>query len=141
MRFSSSKLLVALFCSGLMIAGSAVAQERPDAPEAPEPTKPERPQPKLGQQQKQADIDVSGKEVKQFADIYAEASKIRSKYAGQAQNAENREEAMKLRKQMNGEMMQVIQDSPLSMQRYRQIAQAASSDPELKKKLKQAIQQ
>ncbi len=138
MRFSSSKLLVALFCSGLMIAGSAAAQERPDSPEAP---KPERPQPQMGQQQKQPDIDVSDKEVEQFADIYAEATKIRSKYAGQAQNAENREEAMKLRKQMNGEMMKVIQDSPLSMQRYRQIAQAASSDPELKNELQQAIQE
>lgn len=138
MRFPSSKMLVALICTGLLTAaGTVAAQERP---ETPAPPKAERPQPSLGQQQKQPDVDVSDKEVQQFAGIYKKATKIRSKYAGQAQNAENKEEQMKLRKQMNAEMMQVIKESPLTMQRYRTIAKAASTDPELKKELKQAIQ-
>lgn len=137
MHFSGSKMLVALLGSAMMAtAGVAVAQERP---ETPEPPRPERPAPQLGQQQKQPDVDVSDKEVQQFADIYREAIKVRSKYAGQAQNAKNREEAMKLRKDMNKEMMQVIKDSPMTVQRYRTIARAASSDPDLQNELKQAI--
>lgn len=134
-------MLVAILGAGMMAgAGAALAQERPDSPEPPKPAQPERPQPQLGQQQKQPDVEVSEKEVQHFAGIYKESMKIRSKYAGQAQNAGNREEAMKLRKEMNAEMMKVIQDSPLTVQRYRTIARAASSDPELKNELKQAIQ-
>lgn len=121
---------------GLALALPAAAQTRPQTPAPPQP---KRPEPQLGQQQ-QSKVDVSDKEVKQFADIYLQSRKIRGKYAKQYQSAENKKEQQKIRTEMGQEMRQVIKDSPLTMERYREIGSATQKNPKLRQRILTQVQ-
>ncbi len=95
----------------------------------------------MPQQQQQASIEVSDAEVKQFAAVYEESSEIREDYTQQFQQAEDQEEAQKIQREANEEIKAVIEESPLSMERYQEIARATAQDTELRNRILDATQQ
>lgn len=151
MRVTNSKLFLSIAAAaGLSLAGVAPVLAQPEAPTPPEPQQ-ERPQPQqqqqqqqqpqMPQQQQQADIDVSDEEVQKFADVYNQTAEVRQKYTEQLQNAEGQEEAQEIQREANEEIKGVIEDSPLTVERYQEIARATAQDTELRQRILEATEQ
>lgn len=141
MRTTHSKLFLSIAAAaGLSVAAAMPALAQPEAPTPPEP-KQERPQPQMPQQQQQADIDVSDKEVQKFADVYNETAEVRQKYTQQLQNAEDQQEAQNIQREANEEIKSVIEESPLTVDRYQEIARATAQDTELRQRILEATEQ
>jgi hypothetical protein len=140
MRTTYSKLFLSIAAAaGLSVAAAMPALAQPEAPNPPEPEH-ERPQPQMPQQQ-QADIDVSDKEVQKFADVYNETAEVRQKYTQQLQNAEDQQEAQNIQREANEEIKSVIEESPLTVERYQEIARATAQDTELRQRILEATNQ
>lgn len=118
-------LILAMGAAGIAGAGMLSAQTQPQSPPPPQP---ERPQP-------QQAVDVSDQEVSQFADVYTESRSVRQEYSEKFQNAENQEEAQAIQQEMNAEMMDIIEASPLSPERYQEIASATARNDELRQRI------
>lgn len=145
MRVTNSKLFLSIAAAaGLSLAGVAPVLAQPEAPTPPEPQQ-ERPQPQQQQpqmpQQQQANVDVSDEEVQKFADVYNQTAEVRQEYTQQLQNAEGQEEAQKIQREANEEIKGVIEDSPLTVERYQEIARATAQDTELRQRILEATEQ
>lgn len=140
MRVMNRKLFLSLITSaGLCAAVAMPAAAQPEAPKAPEP-KVERPTPNLPTQQ-QSSIEVSDKEVQKFANVYKSTASVRQKYTKKLQNAQNRKEAQNIQRKANSEIKAAIEASPLSVQRYQEIARATAQDKELRQRILKATRQ
>lgn len=140
MRITNSKLFLSIAAAaGLSVAAAMPAVAQPEAPTPPEP-KQERPQPQM-QQQQQADIDVSDAEVDKFANVYNQTAEVRQEYTQKLQNAEDQEQAQEIQREANEEIKAVIEDSPMTVERYQEIARATAQDTELRQRILEATQQ
>lgn len=88
-----------------------------------------------GKAQASQSADVSDAEVHQFAALFMKISSIRMSYGQKLKAAKDKSEAASLKKEGGAKIKQAVNDSPLSAQRYNQIAKATASDPGLKKRL------
>lgn len=132
MRFNVKRtLLIAISAAGIAGAGQVLAQTQ----------QPQSPPPQPQQPQQQPQIEVSDAEVEQFAAVYTESREIRQEYSEKFQAAGDQQEAQEIQEQMNQEMMQVIEASPLSAERYQQIAGATAQDQELRERILQEVEQ
>lgn len=140
MRTTHSKLFLSIAAAaGLSVAAAMPALAQPEAPTPPEPQQ-ERPQPQMPQQQ-QADVDVSDEEVQKFADVYNKTAEVRQEYTQQLQNAEDQQEAQSIQREANEEIKSVIEESPLTVERYQEIARATAQDTELRQRILEATEQ
>lgn len=140
MRIANSKLFLSIAAAaGLSVAAVMPAVAQPEAPTPPEP-KQERPQPQM-QQQQQVDIDVSDAEVDKFANVYNQTAEVRQEYTQKLQNAEDQEQAQEIQREANEEIKAVIEESPLTVERYQEIARATAQDTELRQRILEATQQ
>lgn len=130
-RINRSQWTAGIFIAVLAaaIAVPAVAQKAESKPPVPKP------------QQQQVNVEVSDKEVRQFANVYLESHALRRKYAGQFQSAEKNEDKRKIQQQMQQEMRNKIEASPLTMQRYQRIARAAAQDQVLRQRILSKVQE
>lgn len=129
MRFNLKRsLILAMGAAGIAGAGLVSAQTQPQSPPPPQP---ERPQP----QQPQQAVQVTDQEVQHFAEVYTESRSVRQEYSEKFQNAENQEEAQAIQQEMNDEMMEIIEASPLTPQRYQEIASATAQNDQLRQRI------
>lgn len=142
MRISNSKLFLTIAAAtGLSVAAAMPVMAQPEAPTPPpQQQQQERPQPQMPQQQ-QADIDVSDAEVDKFANVYNQTADVRQEYTQKLQNAEDQEEAQQIQREANEEIKAVIEESPLTVERYQEIARATAQDTELRQRILEATQQ
>lgn len=140
MQITNSKLFLSIAAAaGLSVAAVTPVLAQPEAPTPPQPQQ-ERPQPQMPQQQ-QANVDVSDAEVQKFADVYNETAEVRQEYTQKLQNAEDQQEAQQIQREANEEIKAVIEDSPLTVERYQEIARATAQDTELRQRILEATEQ
>lgn len=89
-------------------------------------------------QQQAPDIDVSEEQINNFVTAQERVAEIGEKWSPRMENAESSEEANKARQSAQKEMVIAVKNSGLSVQEYNQIARAAQSDPELRKRIEEA---
>lgn len=141
MRIANSKLFLTIAAAtGLSIAAAMPVMAQPEAPTPPPPQQQERPQPRMPQQQ-QANIEVSDAEVDKFANVYNQTADVRQEYTQKLQNAEDQQQAQQIQREANEEIKAVIEESPLTVERYQEIARATAQDTELRQRILEATQQ
>lgn len=77
-------------------------------------------------------VDLSSQKISQFKEVFDEISVIRQSYAEELQNAKDPTRARELQQQAQSEMVEVVEDSDMSVQEYNRIAGAIQNDPELR---------
>lgn len=141
MRIANSKLFLTIAAAtGLSVAAAMPVMAQPEAPTPPPQQQQERPQPQMPQQQ-QANIEVSDAEVDKFANVYNQTADVRQEYTQKLQNAEDQQEAQQIQREANEEIKSVIEESPLTVERYQEIARATAQDTELRQRILEATQQ
>lgn len=141
MRIANSKLFLTIAAAtGLSVAAAMPVMAQPEAPSPPPQQQQERPQPQMPQQQ-QANIEVSDAEVDKFANVYNQTADVRQEYTQKLQNAEDQQEAQQIQREANEEIKAVIEESPLTVERYQEIARATAQDTELRQRILEATQQ
>lgn len=85
-------------------------------------------------------IEVSDKELKQFATAQSEVSGIQQDFTGRLQGVEDPNEAQTLRAQANEEMVEAVQDAGLDVESFNRIALAVRNDPELQQKVSTLVE-
>lgn len=89
----------------------------------------------------QSESSYSSEELDIFTNALLEVAEVRQKYTPQLQSAENEDEEMAIVEEANAEIMQVIEDTDgISIDRYTEIAQAASEDQELNQRIIKRVQ-
>ena len=78
------------------------------------------------------EVDLSAQELSRFKEVFDEISIIRQAYAEELQNAEDPNKARELQQQAQSEMVEVVEDSSLTVQEYNRIASAIQQNPELR---------
>lgn len=95
------------------------------------------------QQQPAPNVDVSANEIQTVAEVAVAINQIRARYIPklkQAQQAKNKQQAMKLQRQYQQEVGKAIQEKEgISPKRFSTIMRAAQTDTTLQNKLKTAI--
>lgn len=107
---------------GLVLAPDAAAQQQ----------RPEQPQ---------QQIEVSDDELESFAKAYLAIQEVRQRVETQMQEAESPQEAQQLQQQGNAEMVQIVEDHDLEVQRYSQIGTALNQDPELSQRFRAIMEE
>lgn len=125
MRIANLTSILAALSLTAVPALDAVAQEQPQP----------RPQPPAAPQAS----DFSDGELDQFAEVYVEVQQVRQEYQEELSSSTDPEKAQQVQKQMSDEIVGLIQDSPLSVDRYREITQASSRNAELRNELIERI--
>jgi len=83
----------------------------------------------------------SSEELDIFTDALLEVAQVRQKFTPQLQSAETEDEEAAIVEEANAEIMQVIEDTDgISVDRYTEIAQAASEDQELNQRIIKRVQ-
>jgi len=82
---------------------------------------------------------VSGAEVQEFAQLYLQVHKIQLTYGQKIQAAKDKQARAALQHEGGKKINHAVEQSPLSANRYNQIARAAKKDQQLKKRLIAAI--
>lgn len=90
--------------------------------------------------QQPAKQDFDDQTLEKFAAASAELSTIQDKYSEKLQGVQDREKAMNIQREMNEEMVQVVQDKGIDVQEYNAIANQMSADPELKSKVDKMVE-
>ncbi len=128
-------LPVALACdSGDQEAGDAASQQQGQPPAG------QQQQPPPGQQQA-PQIEVEEDELRAFTEAQVEIEGLRGEYQTRLQEAEGQEEARQIEQEANEEMVGVVEDQGLDVQRYTQIARAIDSDPDLRQRFMELRQE
>lgn len=129
-------LPVALACdSGDQEAGDAASQQQGQPPAGQQ-----QQQPPSGQQQA-PQIEVEEDELRAFTEAQVEIEGLRGEYQTRLQEAEGQEEARQIEQEANEEMVGVVEDQGLDVQRYTQIARAIDSDPDLRQRFMELRQE
>lgn len=105
--------------AGLGVAagsGALLAQQQP--PQPPQP----------GMQQTQ----VSNTDVRKFAEIYVDVEQTRDLLSREMAEAESQQEAQEIQARMQEEIVATIENNGWSVERYNTVANAISSDPQLR---------
>lgn len=84
-------------------------------------------------------LDVSEQEVQEFAKIYVESANIRKEYQAKLIAEKDPKKTEELKKEGREKLRAVVQESPLSTQRYNKIAKATTRDKDLKQRIVAAI--
>ena len=114
-------LLSALLIGMASLAGAQQQQRQQQPPSA----------------QQAPDIEVSGAQLEKFADAQDSLGEIQQDYRGRMQDVDDPEKANQLRQQANEEMIAMVKDSGLSVEKYNQISRAVQNDQELQQRLQQ----
>ncbi len=128
MKLFKTSLLSLVVATGLT-AGTAYAQAQ-QAPATEAPAMPQQAAPQ---------IDVSEQQVSEFADAYVAVQTLSQEYRAKLQNAADAEQTQQIQQQAQAEMKGAITESGLELVEYRQIAQAANQDEELRNRISAAI--
>jgi len=89
----------------------------------------------------QSESSYSSEELDIFTDALLEVAQVRQKFTPQLQSAETEDEEAAIVEEANAEIMQVIEDTDgISVDRYTEIAQAASEDQELNQRIIKRVQ-
>ena len=133
MMKSILKPLVLAFC-GLGLSVAAQAQDYGQGQGGYQQQGQQQGQPPAARQPGGAapEVDLSRKEISRFKEVFDEISIIRQAYADELQNAEDPNKARELQQQAQSEMVEVVEDSNLTVQEYNRIASAIQQDPELR---------
>jgi len=91
-------------------------------------------------QQPPADIDVSDKQLEQFADAQVSIIEIQQDFSARLQGVEDPERAQELQVQANEEMTSAVDDAGLDVESFNAIAMAIQSSPELQQRLTEMLQ-
>lgn len=94
-----------------------------------------------GQGAPTTDVDASDEELDQFAAAVGELQSIQQSYSEEMGQADDRDKAQDIQKEMQDEMREAIKDEGLSVERYSEIGQAAQNDPELREKINKRTQE
>lgn len=121
------KFLLPFIALSFATAGTAIA-----APTAPPPPP---------AQQQQPTMNVSSADVEKFAEIYVDVETTRSELASEMAGATDPEEAQKVQARMRDEIIGTIEDHGWSLNKYNEVAQAITADPELKEQALDLINQ
>lgn len=95
-------------------------------------------QPQAAQEVK---TDFEEKELKTFVEIQKDIGEVRNEYAQKIQAVEDQEEAQALQEEARDELIGVVENADLSVEKYNQIAQAYQASPEVRKKVNEMVQQ
>lgn len=141
---SISKTASALALAALLplaLACDSGDQEAEDAAsQRGQPPAGQQQQPPPGQQQA-PEIEVGEQELRSFTEAQVEIESLRGEYQTRLQEAGGQEEARQIEQEANEEMVQVVEDQGLDVQRYTQIARAIDSDPELRQRFMELRQE
>jgi|AntRauTorcE11898_2_1112593.scaffolds.fasta_scaffold07565_3 hypothetical protein len=89
----------------------------------------------------QSESGYSSEELDIFTNALLEVAEVRQKFTPQLQSAETEDEEMAIVQEANDEIMQVIEDTDgMTVDRYTEIAQAASEDQELNQRIIKRVQ-
>jgi hypothetical protein len=83
----------------------------------------------------QNEKEFSDEELAKYAQARAEILEVSKSYRSDMQNAENEQEAQKLRKELQDEMMGVVKDAGMSVKEYNKMTKAVRQDEKLRKKV------
>lgn len=84
-------------------------------------------------------LDVSEQEVQAFAKVYVESANVRKEYQAKLIAEKDPKKSEELKKEGREKLRAIVQESPLSTQRYNKIAKATTRDKELKQRIVAAI--
>lgn len=85
------------------------------------------------------DIDVSDEELENVANAYVRILEVREEYQPSLANAEDQESAQEIQREVNEEMVRIVEDEGLDVETYNQIVMAAEADEELRERLFEKI--
>jgi len=89
----------------------------------------------------QSESSYSSEELDIFTNALLEVAEVRQKFTPRLQSAESEDEEMAIVQEANDEIMQVIEDTDgMTIDRYTEIAQAASEDQELNQRIIKRVQ-
>lgn len=126
------KALTAAVAFALSTAGmSAMAQDSSGAAEG-------QAQQQQGQSMgapEQQNADFSDKQLQNFVQLQDEIGKVREDYVSQIESAESEDKARKLQQKAQTEMVKVIEDAGMTVEKYNAIAVAYNSNPDIQKRV------
>lgn len=123
---------------GIGFAGGSnllFAQQQP-----PQPPPPQQQQPAPPPVPDQRSIDVSDADLRKFAQIYVDVEDTRNELSQEMGEAENQQEAQEIQARMHEEIVSTIQDQGWSLNRYNEVANAITNDPELRQQAIELIE-
>lgn len=89
----------------------------------------------------QSESSYSSEELDIFTNALLDVAEVRQKFTPRLQGAETEDEQMAIVQEANAEIMQVIEDTDgMTVDRYTEIAQAASEDQQLNQRIIQRVQ-
>ena len=133
MRGQNSKLYV-LFAVMVSLLFAASALNAQDTQESPQD------QGQYEQQQPQAD-DFSEDQLESFVSARAEVDELRQEFQPKFQEADDVEQAQKLRKEFQKEAVQILDDEGLDVQTYNGIVKGMDRNKELRNKIQKKMGQ
>lgn len=87
------------------------------------------------------DIEVSDAELETVAGVFLQIQAIQQRYAPKMQQAENQQQAMKMRQEFQQKVTQTIEETEdITPQRFSTIMRAAQADSSLGQRIGQAVQ-
>ncbi|MFO7983442.1 MAG: DUF4168 domain-containing protein [Desulfuromonadales bacterium] len=91
--------------------------------------------------QQPAKQDFDDQTLEKFASASVELGTIQDKYSEKLEGVQDREKAMNIQREMNEEMVQVVQDKGIDVQDYNAVANQMSADPELQSKVDKLVEE
>ncbi len=90
--------------------------------------------------QEQKEASFSDDQLSQYASARSEIKEVSQSFRGDMQEAENKKEAQKLRKEMQEAMVGAVESSGLSVEDYNKITKAVRQDKELQSKVRSMME-
>lgn len=88
-----------------------------------------------------SDLDMPEDEFEEFVETYRDVARIQQTYQVRMQNASDRDEAKELQMKAQQEMMQTVDQSDLSQQRFNTLAARIQEDPEFREQVTKELQE
>jgi len=85
-----------------------------------------------------ANIDSQTKD--KFVAAYVEIRDVQQEYTEKLQNVDDEGKARELQQQAQAEMVEIVEDNGMSVEKYNQLVGAISNNPELRKEIEQRTQ-
>jgi hypothetical protein len=94
------------------------------------------------QQQYQQDVQsFDDQTLEKFAVTAVELGKIQNKFAQRLEGVQDQGQAMEVQREMNEEMVQAVEEEGLEVQTYNAIANQMNTNPEVRSKVEELIQE
>ncbi len=84
--------------------------------------------------------EVSGQDIKAFANAQLEVSRVRQQYQTRLSNAGNQDEQQALVQEMNEKLVAALKDEGLSVEKYNEIFNAVQNDADLRERVTEMMQ-